>query len=755
MGSTKTPQAKNKRRSRSATPSRGRNKKAQSQPRNNSKKNQTHQEKNKPEAGQSLFNDLEDRMFSKWQDGHTEGTYTEGTETLETGTVDSDGDTYKVNDRYNAQDDTQADDDDEDWDDDHTAGSRTIEAPIAVAPRAAPSRAAPSRATYSETTHTGASSLKFPNTLQSLAPRQNMGVCLISDFQSIVSWDWKFTTTQFLSGLLVVLNQVPECISYAYIAGMDPFHALQATWISNVLSPLVGGRPGMMCGSSGLGAIAIRFVVSMYGPEYVFYAVLLSGFGQVLFGGLRIGKYLRLLPPGITIGMVNALCLLLVALQLRYFKVLPGMEVAETDSAAERSSFYDEPTRHLESTSSDTTITEDNLNMPWAYFLGYDLPWTSSTSQVIIISAEAFCAMAICHFLPRYITAAPSSLIAIVILTCANIGFRDLTDWVAPTVGDYCTEEIPTSRYWQGIFHSSYNLPPLFAWDTLTAVAPAGLSLFCINLLETMMAINVTDKYTVTDSEQDRVFYGQGVSNLACGIMAGMSGTGMAHTSLYGLRMGGVTSISVFFAGIIMLCVLIFAYPAVAMIPLGAVMGVTLYLIWNMIQWSPMVALILKCTPDQCLILKPRLLGRRLVTPDLFATFVTSIFALCSSTYGFAGYLIGVLCYACDPIGHAVISGEGGNGYNLIEMKLSKPSVPTKSIWQRIVGRTKKGSTATTEDSFLEEEYIRPPAPQSYFSPTFSQAPGTENYESTVGGADRKASDCFGDVENQQCWGMP
>lgn len=169
-----------------------------------------------------------------------------------------------------------------------------------------------------------------------------------------------------------------------------------------------------------------------------------------------------------------------------------------------------------------------------------------------------------------------------------------------------------------------------------------------------MVAINVVDNYTGTDSEQDRVFYGQGVSNLACGLMAGMGGTGMAHTSLYNLRMGGVTSISSFFAGIIMLSVLTYAYPAFAQIPLGGVMGVTLYLIWNMIQWSPMVAFVLKFIPNKCLAkkLKLGLKKKRKATPDLFSTFVTSIFALTASTYGFAGYLIGVLCYACDPIAH-------------------------------------------------------------------------------------------------------
>ena len=167
-----------------------------------------------------------------------------------------------------------------------------------------------------------------------------------------------------------------------------------------------------------------------------------------------------------------------------------------------------------------------------------------------------------------------------------------------------------------------------------------------------MVAINVADNYTDTDSEQDRVFYGQGVANLAGGLMGGMGSTGLAHTSLHSLRMGGVTSTSVFLAGIYMLMVITFAYPAVALIPLGATMGVTLFFIWNMIQWTPMIALMLKLVPNLCLQRKPALGRWSLATPDLLSTFVTWIFALCASSYALAGYLTGVLCYACDPIGH-------------------------------------------------------------------------------------------------------
>lgn len=276
-----------------------------------------------------------------------------------------------------------------------------------------------------------------------------VGMCLLTDLKSASSWNKKFIWVQLLSGMTVALHQVPECVSYACIAGVNPFHALQAAWIANVFTPIVGGTPGLVSGPSGLGAIAIRFLVSTHGPGYIFYSVILCGLCQVLFGGLRFGKYLRLLPTGITIGMVNALCVLLLALQLRYFKLYPPVHASYTaistnsTATAEIASSYVEPTRYLESTSFAINITEDTLNQPWAYFLGYDLPWDATTSQVLIVSVEAFVAMLICYYLPKYITIVPSSLLAILLLTGVNSILRVVSsDWTAPTVGDYFVWEV-------------------------------------------------------------------------------------------------------------------------------------------------------------------------------------------------------------------------------------------------------------------------------------------------------------------------
>mmetsp|Transcript_17915 Transcript_17915/g.37588 ORF Transcript_17915/g.37588 Transcript_17915/m.37588 type:complete len:620 (+) Transcript_17915:411-2270(+) len=500
-----------------------------------------------------------------------------------------------------------------------------------------------------------------------------VGQCVVDDLKEVGTWRTGFTMAQILGGIPVVITQIPEAITYAYIANVDPFLALQSTWILNILTSLIGGRPGLTSSVSGLSAIVIRLLVKRHGEEYIWYSVILSGFLQVVFSTFRIGKYLRIMPPAITVGLLNAICLLVYLAQLRYFKEFPD---GDNDGNSDGSGKGE--INATEMSTSNIAGEEDNLNMPWSYFYGFDLAWTSDLYAILLTCGEALIAMMISFFLPRYITIFPSTLVAIVVVTAAHVGIVSSTVYYSPNIDDYCNSDLPTTRFYKGIFLSNvFDLPSVFTWKTISAVVPAGVSLFCVSLVESMVALNVVDKCTSSDSEQDRIFFGQGFANCVVGFFGGMGGSALALPSLHGLKAGGVSSVSTFCAGVYMFMVVAFAYPVVAMVPLGAPLGVTLYLICHCIQWNPLLAFILKFFPESCLSSRPDHL--RLAAPDLFATFLSSWFVLCSSIYGLAGYLIGMLCYACDPIGHAIVFGANENDNTLIDLNISSEHFFTKA----------------------------------------------------------------------------
>ncbi len=177
----------------------------------------------------------------------------------------------------------------------------------------------------------------------------------------------------------------------------------------------------------------------------------------MVFSTFRIGKYLRIMPPAITVGLLNAICLLVYLAQLRYFKEFPhGSGYGNSAGDGDINVFV----------TNSTTIAgeEDNLNMPWSYFYGFDLAWATDLYVILLTCGEALATMMISFFLPRYITIFPSTLVAIVVVTAAHVGIVSSTDYYSPDIDDYCNSDVSNDNdYITYFFRLRYNLSRLIS----------------------------------------------------------------------------------------------------------------------------------------------------------------------------------------------------------------------------------------------------------------------------------------------------
>jgi SulP family sulfate permease len=95
-----------------------------------------------------------------------------------------------------------------------------------------------------------------------------------------------------LSGVTVALALVPEAVAFAFVAGVAPMIGLYAAFIMGIIAAIFGGRPGMISGATGAMAIVVVALVANHGVQYLFAAVLLAGLLQIMFGLLRLGKFI-------------------------------------------------------------------------------------------------------------------------------------------------------------------------------------------------------------------------------------------------------------------------------------------------------------------------------------------------------------------------------------------------------------------------------------------------------------------------------
>jgi SulP family sulfate permease len=128
-----------------------------------------------------------------------------------------------------------------------------------------------------------------------------------------------------ISGLLVALALIPEAISFAVIAGVDPKVALYASFSIATIIAFAGGRPGMI--SAATAAMAVLFVdlVREHGVQYLFATTVLTGIIQIVFGLLKLDRLMVFVSRSVMTGFVNSLAILIFLAQLPELTGVPAL----------------------------------------------------------------------------------------------------------------------------------------------------------------------------------------------------------------------------------------------------------------------------------------------------------------------------------------------------------------------------------------------------------------------------------------------
>ena len=124
----------------------------------------------------------------------------------------------------------------------------------------------------------------------------------------------------FLAGLTTSFALVPECIAFALVAQLNPLMGLYGAFIICALTAIFGGRPAMISGAAGSMAVVIVALVAQHGVQYLLATVVLGGILMAVFGLLRLGKLIRMVPHPVMLGFVNGLAIVIAMAQLEHFR---------------------------------------------------------------------------------------------------------------------------------------------------------------------------------------------------------------------------------------------------------------------------------------------------------------------------------------------------------------------------------------------------------------------------------------------------
>ena len=326
-----------------------------------------------------------------------------------------------------------------------------------------------------------------------------------------------------LAGLTTSFALVPECIAFALVAQLNPLMGLYGAFIICAMTALFGGRPGMISGAAGSMAVVIVALVAQHGVQYLLATVVLSGSLMALFGLLRLGQLIRMVPHPVMLGFVNGLAIIIAMAQLEHFR--QGGQ------------------------------------------------WLQGPSLWMMAGLVAL-TMAIVYILPRFTRALPPALVAIVGVGLLGYGLQ----LPSRTLGDlaHMAGGLPA-------FH--FPAVPLNL-DTLTIIFPYAALMAMVGLLETLLTFNLTDDITETAGQPNRECVALGAANIVSGVFGGMGGCAMIGQTMINLSSGGRSRLSGVTSGVMILLFILFLSPLIAHIPLAALVGVMFVVAHQTFAWG-------------------------------------------------------------------------------------------------------------------------------------------------------------------------
>ncbi len=187
--------------------------------------------------------------------------------------------------------------------------------------------------------------------------------------------------------------------------------------------------------------------------------------------------------------------------------------------------------------------------------------------------------LGIIYLFPYITKSVPSPLVAIVVLTAVAIG----AGLDVRTVGDMgaLPDTLPTFAWPQ--------VP--FTVETLGIIFPVAATLTAVGLLESMMTATIVDDLTDTGSDKNRECKGQGIANIASGLIGGMAGCAMIGQSVINVKSGGRGRLSTLSAGVFLLSMILLLGDWVARIPMAALVAVMIMVSIGTFSWASIAGL--------------------------------------------------------------------------------------------------------------------------------------------------------------------
>ena len=342
-------------------------------------------------------------------------------------------------------------------------------------------------------------------------------------------------------GVTAAVIALPMALAFGVASGAGAAAGLWGAVLIGFFAALFGGTPTLISEPTGPMTVVMTAVITKMmadnpenGLAMAFTVVMLAGLFQIVFGLLKLGKYVTLMPYTVISGFMSGIGLILIILQSAPFLGYANPKGGVLGTLKELPNFI-------------ANVQPAELGL-------------------------GLLTIAILFFLPSKIKKfVPPQLVALIAGTLVSLLFLSGMD--VRIIG-----EIPR------------GLPqlqvPSFRIDQLNIMLIDGLVLGMLGCIDALLTSVIADSLTQTQHNSNKELIGQGIANLMSGLFGGLPGAGATMGTVVNIQAGGRTALSGLSRAFILLIVVLWAAPLTETIPKAVLAGIALKVGIDIIDWK-------------------------------------------------------------------------------------------------------------------------------------------------------------------------
>lgn len=344
-----------------------------------------------------------------------------------------------------------------------------------------------------------------------------------------------------LGGLTAAIVSLPLALAFGVASGAGPEAGLYGAIIIGFFAALFGGTPTLISEPTGPMTVIMAAVVTAMLARYpetgiamAFTVVMIAGLTQILFGMLKLGKYITLMPYSVISGFMSGIGCILIIMQFA-----PAVGV-------------DSPSGGVPGAIMNISHTVSNINFTEA--------------------GMALATLALIFFTPRRVKQwVPPQLIALVVISLISV-------WVLSDPNIKRIGEIDVSL--------PSLILPTFTPDLLQTMILDGIVLGVLGCIDSMLTSVIADNLTRSEHKSDKELIGQGMGNLFSGLFGGLPGAGATMGTVVNIQTGARSALSGLTRVAILVVAVFGASDLISVIPIAVLAGIAIKVGIDILDWS-------------------------------------------------------------------------------------------------------------------------------------------------------------------------